>query len=449
MSKTQTTTNSDPIPWSTHDKQEAFCSSTARYRTLVAGRRFGKNHAAIVSQADFILHPDAYPHGRSDPDDVVVWWIGPTYTQTRKYGFEKAKEALREAARYRGQPDDHFIDQTRATQPFEIHIPNGAVWEFYSYDRPQSLDGGGVDDMTIDERGYMDTSVWETNLASMLLDADGRVAFIGKPWHNSHFQETFEKGQDPEHENYDSWQATSYDNPRIPDERIDEVFGDLPEQVYRREILADFEASGNLLTLDMLEYADASVLDQLKAKNWLWHISVDLGVEMDAAKARENDTDYWALAVIAEHPRKAKAYVCMVRRRRGQAPSQAAEWIKDCIAWVPSSRVVYEKVQAQSWFETHLKDEHLDPVPYTPDSSKEDRIIGLSVPFSNGQVKLLDWSGVDGIEMDWSDFRTEWAGFPGGKVDQLDAVAQGLSGVTFGGNVFGEGMDLYGRDIDE
>ena len=108
----------------------------------------------------------------------------------------------------------------------------------------------------------------------------------------------------------------------------------------------------------------------------------------------------------------------------------------------------YERVQAQAWFETHLQDEQLRPIPHTPQASKEDRIIGLSVPFSNGQVKLLDWSDVPGKSVDWSDFRTEWAGFPGGKVDQLDAVAQALDDVNFGTNVFGEGLDMYGRDME-
>jgi hypothetical protein len=134
-----------------------------------------------------------------------------------------------------------------------------------------------------------------------------------------------------------------------------------------------------------------------------------------------------------------------VRRRRGQAPSEAAEWIKDSIEWVPTNEVVYEKVQAQAWFETHLQDHGLEPIPHTPGTSKEDRIIGLSVPFSNGSVKLLDWSDVAGKDMDWSDFRTEWAGFPDGKVDQLDAVAQALDNISFSSSPGAETLDMYGR----
>jgi len=112
---------------------------------------------------------------------------------------------------------------------------------------------------------------------------------------------------------------------------------------------------------------------------------------------------------------------------------------------VPTQQVKYEKVQAQAWFETHLQDHNLDPIPVSPTAKKEDRIIGLSVPFSNGQVKLVDWSDIDGKDMDWSDFRTEWAGFPSGKVDQLDSLAMALDDVSFGAGGLIEGGELYER----
>jgi len=92
----------------------------------------------------------------------------------------------------------------------------------------------------------------------------------------------------------------------------------------------------------MLEYESAEILD---GQDWNWHIAVDLGVEMNAAKARENDTDYWSLSIVAEHPRHPEAYLCEVKKTRGQAPSAAAEWIRESISWVPTRNVKYEKVR--------------------------------------------------------------------------------------------------------
>jgi len=422
------------LTWKLSPIQRAFFESDARYRTLVGGRRFGKNVVGIASDADFCINPGAYQHGHDNPEDVTVWWIGPTYNQTRKYGFQQAKSVL----------PDELIASTRATQPFEIQLWNGATWEFYSYDRPKSLDGAGVDSITIDERGYMPDQIWEDNLAAMLLDTNGRAAYIGKPWTSDGFEEWYEKGQSPEHPEYASWQATSYDNPFIPDERIDELFSDLPDRIYRREVMAEFGAGGTLLTRDMLSYADATVLD---GTDWQWHVFVDLGVEMNKTKARQNDTDFWALAVVAQHARKSDTYLCDIHRKRGQSPSEAAKWIKDCIRWTPTRTVRFESVQAQAWFENDLKDHNLNPVPVTPDSAKEDRILHMSVPFSNDDVQLLDWSDVPGKDVDWSGFISEWQAFPDGDHDDmLDAVAGALEPCSFGRPAELEGMDLYARD---
>jgi len=407
------------------------------------GRRFGKNEVATAEVIDYAVQPDTYDYGADA--DPVIWWVGNTYTQTQKYGFQKVLAKL---------PDPLIAGEPKRSAPFEIHLRNGSVIEFYSYDRPASLQGAGVDFMVVDEAAYMPERIWDNDLRPMLLDNNGGSLMISKPLGENWFYDLYTRGapadaahSKPEN-HHDGWYAvhgTSYDNPWIDDAEIDTVKATTPEQVFRQQYLADPQSGGTLLTLDMLDTVSADVLE---GQNWEWHVSVDLGVEMSAKKARENDTDFWALAVVAEHPRKPQAYLCEVQRRRGQAPSQAAQWINEVTSWVPTNRVKYEKVAAQAWFEQHLQDQQLTPVPHTPQASKEDRIIGLSVPFSNRQVQLLDWSGYS-KDVDWSDFRTEWAGFPGGKVDQLDAVAQALDDVTFGGSITGEGLDIYGRDIDE
>ena len=227
---------------------------------------------------------------------------------------------------------------------------------------------------------------------------------------------------------------------------------DMPDQIRAQEVEGQFvEIGAGLLTYDMLSEMPASELDGTPVR---YHVAVDLGIETNPNKARENDTDYWAMAVVAEEakPPNTDAYLMAVRRRRGQAPSAAAEWIRQEIESlnIPTRTVRYESVQAQSWFESDLKDHGLKPVPIEPKASKDDRIIGLSVPFSNGQVSLIDWRGTP-YDMDWSNFRREWAAFPDGSHDdQLDAVSMALDPVDFGTRLPGLSGDMYARgDKDE
>jgi len=431
--------------WHLSEIQRDLFESDARFRVGMMGRRFGKNEVSTAIEVDYATRPASYEFGTDTPEDVIVWHVAPTYRQAYLYGYLKVKEKLPP-----GLIDD---ENTRGSEwsPSKVTLTTGAEIEFLSYGNPSGLQGGGVDLLVGDEWAYSDASIWDQDLRPMLVDTGGGAVLISKPLGENHFFDKYQYGatadqiygdSEPRRDEWASFHATGYDSPFIPDSELDTLKETTPESVFRQEYLADPRSGGTLLTLDMLDTEPAEVLN---GERWKWHISVDLGVEMNAAKARENDTDYWALAVVAEHARKPYAYLCEVRRTRGQAPSAAAEWIKQATAWVETDRVKYEKVQAQSWFETHLQDHGLQPVPHTPTAKKEDRIIGLSVPFSNGSVKLLDWSDVRGRDMDWSDFRTEWAGFPGGKVDQLDAVAQALDDVNFGVNVGAEGVDMYGR----
>lgn len=403
-----TTNAQGGVPWSVHDIQEQFCRSQCRYRTLVAGRRFGKNHAAIVSEADFCIDPESYPFGRDRPSEVVVWWIGPTYNQTKKYGFQKAKEAV----------PDELITDTRATQPFEIHLKNGVTWEFYSYDRPKSLDGAGVDSMVIDERGYMDTDIWEDNLAAMLLDTDGRVAFIGKPWPNQHFKECYEKGQSPEYSNYDSWNATSYDNPLIPDDRIDEVFGDMPEPVFRREIMAEFDAGGSIYNPGMFQFVGEDALPDARLKTI---IAVDPAATIDAQRAEGEDSDYWAVVVGNAHKPSNTLYITDIARQRGFTLSQGCEWIGQITATARDATVIAEANAAQEWLIGELSDYGVYPEGVTSTREKEARLIDLTIPLNNGTIQFVDFSDGDpgGNDHKYTDLVTEAMQFPDGDHDDL------------------------------
>jgi hypothetical protein len=435
--------------WKLSPKQRELFESDARFRVAMMGRRFGKNEVSTAIEVDYATRPESYGFGTDDPADVIVWHVAPTYRQAYLYGYQKTKAKL---------PDPLINDdETRGSEwaPSKITLITGATIEFLSYGNPSGLQGGGVDLIVGDEWAYSDADIWNSDLRPMLMDTGGGAVLISKPLGENHFYENYQQGATPEmpytdgetpRDGWRSFHATSYESPFIPNSEVDNAKATTPDSVFRQEYLADPQSGGTLLTLDMLEYEPAQILD---GQNWNWHIAVDLGVEMDAKKARENDTDYWALVVACEHPVHPEGYLCEVRRKRGQAPSAAAKWIRETINWIPTNTVKYEKVQAQAWFETHLKEHGLDPVPVTPSASKEDRIIGLSVPFSNGQVKLLDWSEVDGKTMDWSDFRTEWAGFPSGKVDQLDATAMALDEMRFGAQITGGSVDLYGRDADE
>ena len=411
--------------WNLSKKQKELFESRARFRTGMMGRRFGKNEVGSACVIDYATRPETYPYGADE--NPVIWWVAPTYRQAYLYGYEKVLEKLPGVI-----VDD---DNTRGSEwgPSRIELHTGAIIEFLSYNNPAGLQGAGVDLFVGDEWAYSPSDVWNQDIRPMLMDSGGGALKISKPLGENHFWEDYARGageslpynDGPDTlDDYESFHATAYDNPIIPDGEIEQAKQTTPESVFRQEYLADPQAGGRLLTLDMLETASEEEWTNA-SQNWKWHIGVDIGVTMDPGKARENDSDYWAVAVVSEHPRKPIAYVVDVARERGQTPDKAAAWLYNLISHIPSNKVYIETVQAQRWFLEHAREVGLNPVSVDHDRPKEERLTFLSVPFSNGNVKLLEGT-------DWSDFRNEWASFPSGNHDdQLDALEMALRHCNF------------------
>ena len=427
--------------WNLSEKQAQLFQSDARFRVGMMGRRFGKNEVGSACAIDYATQPGKYSFGSDETP--VVWWVGPTYRQAFLYGYEKVLEKV---------PDilvNH--DETRGSEwgPSRITLVDGTVIEFLSYGNPSGLQGAGVDLIIGDEWAYSDESLWNNDLRPMLMDSGGGAVLISKPLGENHFYERYQWGQQEDYPEWESFHATAYDNPFIPDSEVEKAKKTTPESVFRQEYLADPHAGGTLLTLDMLEYIPWDELEEQLNREWKWHVGVDIGVTMDKKKARENDTDYWAASVVVEHWRKPKAYVLQVIRERGQTPAQAAEWLASIMGQVPTDRCYIESVAAQAWFLENAKDVGLAPIPITHDRPKEERITFLSVPFSQGLVKLVDWGDHPENSFDWSDFRTEWAGFPNGNHDdQLDSLEIALRHCNLSGGLDIEGANPYGSWTD-
>lgn len=225
--------------FSVHDKQAEVLASDARYRTLCWGRRAGKNICAVIDLIEYGRAPWLSPWGSDDPTNAVCWWVGPTYTQAKKYGFDKMLSAL---------PDSWIEDDPKRSEPYEIELINGLTYEFRTYDKPESLQGGGVDREVIDEADYMPRSLWDNDLEPMLMDTRGSVMFISKPRRRGWYHEMYERGTSDDFPDHESFHATSADNPFIDEDPADKR-GEKPERVFKQEYLAEFvDESGGVFT---------------------------------------------------------------------------------------------------------------------------------------------------------------------------------------------------------
>jgi hypothetical protein len=224
-----------PAPqYKVHDKQRDVLSSDARYRVCRWGRRAGKNVTATIDVVEYVRDPSQSQWGPEDPRDVLVWWIGPTYDQANKHGYNKIKSAV----------PDAWIEDYGESKPRFIEFTNGARVEFRTFDRPKSLQGEGVDRIELDEADQMSREIWYGDLEPMLLDNRGSALFFSKPYRpRSWFHRFYDYGQSTDYEEYESWHATSADNPFLA-ENPEDKRGSVPPHIFEREYLAKLPDDG-------------------------------------------------------------------------------------------------------------------------------------------------------------------------------------------------------------
>jgi hypothetical protein len=190
---------------------------------------------------------------------TLVWWISPSYDDANELGYLPIKRILESI---------DMVADFRRQKPRYIELPNGSRISFRSADRPESLQGRGVDFITVDEAGDVSGETYRSDIRPSITDTGGDVLLIGTPTGRNYFQDLAERGKDGANPNIETFQRTSYQNPHVPDYEIDAARDELPERVFEREYLAKFaEAEGavfpgvwdrNCVTYDLSSYQGTS-----------------------------------------------------------------------------------------------------------------------------------------------------------------------------------------------
>lgn len=184
-------------------------------------------HNTRYTAYEVILHALTTPDGMS-------WLIAPTYPLSMimwrlvwKYIPKKYVESKKEGELY-------------------ITLKNGHTIWAKSADKPENLVGEGLTLATFDEFGIMKERVWTESIRPALMDKHGKAIFIGTPKGKNHFYRLFKRGisDDPKDKDWKSFQFTSFENPILTEEELADVTQDMPELIYKQEILAQFIEMG-------------------------------------------------------------------------------------------------------------------------------------------------------------------------------------------------------------
>lgn len=211
------------ITWSPHPNQRAYLDALRdfRFQVIPWGRRSGKSEGAGIG---------AFREAVENPGSLI-WWVAPTYDQANDYGFDKIFPKI---------PKILLGDDPKRSKPRKIYLANGSEISFRSADRPDALDGAGVDHLVIDEAAQTPPNVWNQHLRPTLSDTKGSATFISTPRGKNWFHDWYLRGQSDDYPDVWSRRMASYENPHIDDSEIDAAAREIPDRVFKQEYLAVF-----------------------------------------------------------------------------------------------------------------------------------------------------------------------------------------------------------------
>lgn len=196
--------------------------SSARFKVIVAGRRWGKTELAKALLLTSALKREG-----------VYRYIAPTLRLARRTIWRrKLKRAVHPS----------WLAKPPNETNMEMEFKNGSIIEVMGADDPDSLRGEGVSGAVLDEYADMRGETWPEAVRPSLADMGGWALFIGSPKSFNHFHDVWQRGFSPEHPLWASWQFRSVDNPLLDPEEVEEAKRTTDPRTFRQEWEASFEA---------------------------------------------------------------------------------------------------------------------------------------------------------------------------------------------------------------
>lgn len=205
-----------------HKFQKIVHDSPARFKVVVAGRRWGKTAFSRIQIILFALRKKK----------ALVWYVAPTYAMARDIMWGALIDAL----------PPEFIAKKNETQ-LTVVLKNGSVIQCKGADKPDSLRGRGVDYVVLDEYQDFKTGTWDAAIFPTLTDKRGHALIIGTPKAYNHLYELYKKGQSehPDDRDFASWQFPTRTSPFIPASELAMARRNMDERTFKQEFEASFE----------------------------------------------------------------------------------------------------------------------------------------------------------------------------------------------------------------
>lgn len=248
-----------------------------RYTVLRCGRRWGKTRLVFSLALKYLAK------------FVPVAYIAPTYTDLTTRWAE-AQEFYAPLINY--SSEDKGSIRLKGT---------GAPFDWYGLHRYDGIRGNKYGLVIVDEAAHAPglQDAWTNAIRPTLLDYKGDAIFSSTPKYGSYFNDVLCKNEGP---NWRQLHYSSYTNPFLSHDEIEQARIDTPSIIFAQEYLAELVVlQGARIKREWLRYADPPE-----------GAPVTLGVDLAISKGSQ--ADYSAIVAVAKH--NERYYIVDVVRER-------------------------------------------------------------------------------------------------------------------------------------
>ena len=205
--------------------QSEILLNYSRFKTVVAGRRFGKTYLSV----NMLLQ--AAVTGK----DRHCWYVAPTYGSAKEIAWDMLIHTI----------PREYISRTNESS-LMLRLINGSVISLKGAEKPNNLRGRALDFVVLDEFADMRPEAWFEVIRPSLSDRQGSAVFIGTPKGRNHFYDLWAKGMDGAND-WSSFQYTTLQGGNVPPEEIEAARNDLDERTFNQEYCAEFVTYSGLI----------------------------------------------------------------------------------------------------------------------------------------------------------------------------------------------------------
>ena len=409
-----------------HDKQREIFDSTARFKVIAKGRRFGLTRGFANYVIEQMLN-----------DVSPILWVDTIYGNIERYVERYFVPVLK------GLPKNYWKYRGNRN---ELRIGK-SVCDFRSADNPENIEGFGYALIVVNEAGIVlkNRSLWNESILPMILDYKANVLIGGTPKGKSvkrsnekHlFYELYErgnipprlsdtppyKGGDPFVSEWKSFNYSSYDNPLLDPNDIDELVKQISPALRDQEIYGKFvekENSGIIKNGWWKYFEDENDIyrQQVFKKVQSWDTAFK--------KNQENDYSVCTTWVYCSNG----FYLIDVWRGRVEFPELKRKVVELAKLHSVNEILIEDKASGQSLIQELQRNTILPIKPIKVENDKIARVHSVTPLIEAGKVYLPK-------DAHWlKGFLDEMEEFPNGEFDDVvDSVSQFLNAMKIKGNV--------------